>query len=277
MLASAIAPKPSNATPDTPRRIAVTLGAGATPSAPEADAPPIAAPSPPPPTRALIAPELAAPEPAPLAIASPALPELTPPDLTAREIAPAEPTAPASARPPAAEPGLTPPPALATAPVASLVATPPASPAARPAAPIPWPARQVAPFAIALALGSDDSLSLTLEPAALGRVEVEIARNGTEAQISLRAERPETLALLLRDRAELERALGGAGLGGEEGRGPSLSFGLGTGSEGQRERRPSPRETTGQPAPDQRGTARIAAPATLPPPAAARGLLDLAI
>ena len=256
----------------------MTPDSGTTPSVPEADAPPVAAPSPPSPTHAPIAPELAASQTAPLTIASPetAPPELTPPDAVAREITTAEP-APASARPLAAEPGITPPSPPATAPLASPVATPPASPAARPAAPIPWPARQVAPFAIALALGPDASLSLTLEPAALGRVEVEIARNGAEAQISLRAERPETLALLLRDRAELERALSGAGLGGEEGHGPSLSFGLGTGGEGQRDRRPAPREASGQPASDQRGTARIASPATLPPPAAARGLLDLAI
>jgi Meckel syndrome type 1 protein len=282
--ASAIVPEQSNAAPDAPRRIAATLDTGTTPSAPDADASPIAAPSPQPAIRTPIPPEPAASPPAPLTIASPeptpsgpAVPELTPPDAAVREITPAEPTTPASAQPQTAEPALTPPPPAAATPLASPATPAVPPPAARPAAPIPWPARQVAPFAIALALGPDASLSLTLEPAALGRVEVEIARNGTDAQISLRAERPETLALLLRDRAELERALGGAGFGGEEGRGPSLSFGLGAGGEGQRERRPTPREPTRENAPDRRSAARIAAPAALPPPAAARGLLDLAI
>ncbi|NKC33731.1 hypothetical protein HEQ75_22905 [Roseomonas sp. BU-1] len=107
--------------------------------------------------------------------------------------------------------------------------TPPAFRAANPAA-IAWPARQLAPFAVALALGADSSLTLTLDPVELGRVEVAIERQGAESAIRVTAERPETLALLQRDARELERALADAGLGQ---RGPSLSFGLSAGGPGQ--------------------------------------------
>jgi len=147
---------------------------------------------------------------------------------------------------------------------------PPAAPA-RPAAPVPWPARQVVPFAVSLALGSDDRISLTLDPVELGRVEVAISR-GAEAHVSLRAERPETLALLQRDRAELERALAGTGFGAE-GRMPNLSFGLGFGGSGEdrRDRRPAARDGQGaRPAPHTPApTIQQAAPT-------ARGLIDLA-
>jgi Meckel syndrome type 1 protein len=162
----------------------------------------------------------------------------------------------------------------------SVLAAPAPAPAiaepapARPAAPPPMPARQVAPFAVALALGPDAAVSLTLEPVELGRVEVEIARSGAEAQISLRAERPETLALLVRDRAELERALAGAGLGAEDGRGPSLSFGLGAGNagDGQRERQSAPRGQAGS-----RPVAAVTPAEATTRPAPARGLIDIAI
>ena len=147
---------------------------------------------------------------------------------------------------------------------------PPAAPA-RPTAPVPWPARQVVPFAVSLALGSDDSISLSLDPVELGRVEVAISR-GAEAHVSLRAERPETLALLQRDRAELERALAGTGFGAE-GRAPNLSFGLGFGGNGEdrRDRRPAARDGQG---------ARPASPTPAIPThqaaPTARGLIDLA-
>jgi Meckel syndrome type 1 protein len=141
----------------------------------------------------------------------------------------------------------------------------------RPTAPVPWPTRQVIPFAVSLALGSDDSISLTLDPVELGRVEVAITR-GAEAHVSLRAERPETLALLQRDRVELERALAGTGFG-TEGRSPNLSFGLGFGGGGddRRDRRPAARD--GQAARPAQHT-----PAPLANQAAptARGLIDLA-
>lgn len=139
-------------------------------------------------------------------------------------------------------------------------------PVARAAASPAWPARQLAPFAVALALGPDASLTVTLDPAELGRVEVAIERSGGEARISLSAERPETLMLLQRDRAELERALSAAGFSGDSG-GPALSFG-GQGADQQRHRH------------DPRGTPRAPPPvpaAAAPPRAATRSLLDLAI
>ena len=156
------------------------------------------------------------------------------------------------------------------APLAAPAPEPLAAPA-RPTAPIPWPARQVAPFAVSLALGSDDTISLTLEPVALGRVEVAIAR-GAEAHVSLRAERPETLALLQRDRAELERALAGTGFT-TDGRSPSLSFGLGFGGGGdeRRDRRPAGRDSQGA-----RPAMPTPAPAIHQAAPTARGLIDIA-
>jgi Meckel syndrome type 1 protein len=158
---------------------------------------------------------------------------------------------------------------LPPAPEAAALSPAPApaepAPAAR-AAPVAWPARQIAPFAVALALGPDASLNLTLEPVELGRVEIAIERNGTEAIISVNAERPETLALLQRDRAELERALATAGLGGE-GRGATLSFGAG-GDSGER------RERGGHHAqPSRNGAETI----VVPHETRRRGLLDLAV
>lgn len=149
--------------------------------------------------------------------------------------------------------------------------TPEPPPPTRQPGQIPWPARQVAPFAVAVALGPDNgSFNFTLDPGELGRVEVAIDRSGAEPQVSLRAERPETLALLLRDRAELERALTDAGLGGQDGRGPTLSFGLGGESGTGRERR-SP--SGGAP----QGSRTAPEPPAPTRAAGARGLLDLAV
>jgi Meckel syndrome type 1 protein len=194
-----------------------------------------------------------APEPLPAPASRPAV-----------EAAAAPQPAPPDARPLPAE--IAAPPAPVTAPAALPAPEPPA----RPAPPVAYPARQVAPFAVALALGPDASISLTLDPGELGRVEVAIERSNGEAHISLRAERPETLALLQRDRAELERALTGAGIGASEGRAPSLSFGLGGeggAAQGQSRRQPAPPR------------AAPAAPTRAEParPGAPRGLIDLAI
>jgi flagellar hook-length control protein FliK len=142
----------------------------------------------------------------------------------------------------------------------------------------------VAPFAVALALGPDASLSIALDPPELGRVEVSIERSGEAAHVSLRAERPETLALLQRDRAELERALAAAGFGDAAGDGaPSLSFGLGGQGAQQgeaRERSQQGGAQSGAPRPGLAGDRGPAGPAPLPPSAARvapRGLLDLAV
>jgi Meckel syndrome type 1 protein len=198
---------------------------------------------------------------APMAIALEPAPSAAPPD--PRPSAPTDAMAATPETPPASGPN--------SASVATVTAPEPTAAPPRPSAPIPWPARQVVPFAVSLALGSDDSISLTLDPVELGRVEVAITR-GAEAHVSLRAERPETLALLQRDRAELERALAGTGLGSES-RSPNLSFGLGFGGGGddRRDRRAAARD-------GQAARPAMATPAPLAHQAAptARGLIDIA-
>ena len=198
---------------------------------------------------------------APMASGMEAAPSAAPPD--PRPSPPADAKATAPETPPASAPS--------GASVPTVTTPEPTAAPPRPNAPIPWPARQVVPFAVSLALGSDESISLTLDPVELGRVEVAITR-GAEAHVSLRAERPETLALLQRDRAELERALAGTGLGSES-RSPNLSFGLGFGGGGEdrRDRRPVARD-------GQAVRPAMPTPAPLAHQAAptARGLIDLA-
>jgi hypothetical protein len=107
----------------------------------------------------------------------------------------------------------------------------PAPVTARPAAQPEPPARQLAPIAIALAVDGakgTERLTVTLDPAELGRVEVRVERASDAGPASIRvlAERPETLALLQRDGQELQRALDQAGIRtAPEG----LSFDLGGG------------------------------------------------
>ena len=162
-----------------------------------------------------------------------------------------------------------------TAPAAASstqTAAPPMPPAPRPNSTVVWPARQIAPFAVALALGSDASLTVTLDPVELGRVEVSIERSGTEATIRIMAERPETLALLQRDSRELERALSDAGLA--EG-GTSMSFSLGGGDASQQEARQAAQRRNGF----ANASPLAASVPRLSPQHAdhRRGLLDLAI
>jgi Meckel syndrome type 1 protein len=138
------------------------------------------------------------------------------------------------------------------------------------------PARQIAPVVVAIAVGGGTArLSVTLEPAELGRVEISVERTGGAAQVRILAERPETLALLQRDQAEIERGLTQSGLAAE---GRSLALGLagqGAGSGFGRDRRREGPAADGRAA---RGAA--AAPpgiAEAPPPRRALSLLDLAI
>jgi hypothetical protein len=99
------------------------------------------------------------------------------------------------------------------------------------------PAQQIAPVLITLAAGAagmPDRLTLTLDPQELGRIEVEVSREGERrVAIAVLAERPETLHLLMRDAAILDRALAQAGVGAE---GRSLAFDLGGGSDGRQQR-----------------------------------------
>jgi Meckel syndrome type 1 protein len=111
------------------------------------------------------------------------------------------------------------------------------SEALREAAPPP-PARQVATVAIALAFAADPTrgFTLALEPAELGRVEIQVTQEDGRHSITLIAERPETLALLQRDRGELGQSLAQAGLSLDPG---GVGFALaqgGAGSDGQPDR-----------------------------------------
>ncbi|MEI6162644.1 MAG: flagellar hook-length control protein FliK, partial [Roseococcus sp.] len=147
------------------------------------------------------------------------------------------------------------------------------APAAAPPAP-PVPMRQVAPIAIALAFspGMANGFQLSLDPVELGRVEIRVQREGESHSVRVTAERPETLALLLRDRQELDRSLADAGLRVES---KGIDFALspqsgGTDQRPQGEARPGPtRRAT------RSGTGQQEAEA--PPARLARGLLDLNI
>jgi len=147
------------------------------------------------------------------------------------------------------------------------------APAAAPRSPPPAPpARQLAPVIVAVAVGGGAArLSVTLEPAELGRVEISVERNGEAAQVRILAERPETLALLQRDQAEIERSLTQAGLAAE---GRSVALGLAgqqAGSGSGHDRRGGAR------APRGHGTAMSPDAAEAPPPRRLLSLLDLAI
>ncbi|MCO6418825.1 flagellar hook-length control protein FliK, partial [Siccirubricoccus sp. KC 17139] len=140
----------------------------------------------------------------------------------------------------------------------------------------PPPVRQVAPVAVALALapGQSNRLVVALEPGSLGRVEISIERDaaGEVAAVKVRAERPETLALLQRDAREFDRSLTQAGVQVPDG-GMSFSLsdsggraaGQGGGQEGGR--------------PGARGAAAPASPpaAESAPPGLAYALLDIAV
>jgi flagellar hook-length control protein FliK len=87
------------------------------------------------------------------------------------------------------------------------------------AAPAPLPVYpQIAPALVSLAGGPPGTqrLTLRLDPAELGHVQIRIDRpRDAPAEVSITVERPETLALLQRDRHELHRALDQAGIQAE--------------------------------------------------------------
>lgn len=149
---------------------------------------------------------------------------------------------------------------LAAAP-GHAVAAPTASP--------PPPARQVAQLAIALAFSTDPraGFTLALAPAELGRVEIRLQREGEGQSLRITAERPETLALLMRDRAELNRDLTEAGLRLDAG---GLTFSL----EGDAPTGQQPHQQRG--GQGRRGEA-LRADAPPPPLLLRRSLLDLNI
>jgi len=208
--------------------------------------------------------------------AEPVLPPPLPPTLAAA----APPPLGAEARPARGDtpPGLdaraaTPAPALGEGQTPGLLSL---SEAPSPAASVPAeaprdvagpPARQVAPIAIALAFAptSGQGFTLALDPPELGRVEIHVTREGETHSVALTAERPETLALLQRDRAELDRSLAQAGLSLSGG----VSFSL-TGGQAGGDGQPARDGRRGAPRDDQ-----AASPALEAAPRALRGLLDL--
>lgn len=76
------------------------------------------------------------------------------------------------------------------------------------------PAAQLAPALFSLVRsGTSTVLTVRLEPASLGQVQVEITRSPAgPASVKVTAEQPETLLLLVRDQPALQQALGRAGL-----------------------------------------------------------------
>lgn len=117
-------------------------------------------------------------------------------------------------------------------PALGLAGLPITSPPAPQAQTVQWapraaPAQQIMPVVVTLAAGSSaspGSVTVTLEPVELGRVEISVrSENEQQARIHIVAERPETLLLLVRDQAALDRALAQAGVGAE---GRAFSFDL---------------------------------------------------
>jgi hypothetical protein len=77
------------------------------------------------------------------------------------------------------------------------------------------PSEQLAPAIVSLGHAADGArrMTLRLDPAELGLVEIRIDRPAeAPPRVEIRVERPETLALLLRDQARLEHTLNQAGL-----------------------------------------------------------------
>jgi Meckel syndrome type 1 protein len=138
--------------------------------------------------------------------------------------------------------------------------------------PPPPPARQVAPVAIALAFAPQlGQFSVALDPPQLGRVEIAVQREGEGHQVRILAERPETLALLERDRGELDRALAEAGVAvGEGGVSFALAGDSGAGDQPSGERESEARRFV-------RAGPAGPTPGPIPASAPARGRLDLRI
>jgi hypothetical protein len=119
--------------------------------------------------------------------------------------------------------------ALTPAPPPSASATPASVHAAPPPAPgvTLAPASQMAPALLSLTTSSTgtQSMTLRLDPADLGTVQVRIDRSAdSPAHVEISASRPETLSLLVRDQAQLQHTLTQAGVPSE---GRTLTFHLG--------------------------------------------------
>lgn len=89
------------------------------------------------------------------------------------------------------------------------------APAPQPDATAAPPAQQVSAALVSLARAPDGGqrMTLRLEPAELGQVQIRIDRpQDAPAQVEITVQRPETLTLLLRDQPQLQRALDQAGV-----------------------------------------------------------------
>ena len=193
----------------------------------------------------------------PVATASPAI---FPPTVQARPAAPA----PAVRGPESA---------LAIArPITEPFAPPPApAAAAAPSEPAhvapPSPTRQVLPLTIAMLIspGTAPTLSVTLEPGEMGRLEIRVGRDAEGTTLRLIAERPETAALMQRDGRELQQGLaqsgirldasairfetaapGGQGVGQGAGQGAGQGSGQGAGNPRDRAPGREPRRSPGR-------------------------------
>ncbi|MGH7080853.1 MAG: flagellar hook-length control protein FliK [Acetobacteraceae bacterium] len=124
--------------------------------------------------------------------------------------------------PAAAPPPLSAPPAAASPPPSPAAALPPPPPLVTLP---PAPVAQLAPALVSLSRTDGSSvLTLRLEPASLGQVEVRITRPPDgPAGVAVTATNPDTLLLLVRDQPALTAALGRAGIAIDPG---SLSFHL---------------------------------------------------
>jgi len=132
----------------------------------------------------------------------------------------------ASATPASSDPGAAPA-SAALAPRAAIATEPAAaSPSAR-AAPsdTPTPAQQAVPALVSLGGGQGiRQVTVRLEPVELGRLQIRLVQpKDGPAQVTVTAERPQTLDLLVRDEARLSRALDQAGVPAE---GRSVTFHL---------------------------------------------------
>jgi flagellar hook-length control protein FliK len=154
-------------------------------------------------------------------------------------------------------------------------AAPPPQPSPRP---LPaTPAQQLMPILVTLAggqAGDAVSVTVTLEPVELGRVEISVrTEKDAHARVRVVAERAETLLLLLRDQASLERALAQAGVGAE---GRTLSFDLAAGND-RGERNPSPHEGSDRPGSRLGGGTGSATTTETTRRRSATGALDIAV
>ena len=115
---------------------------------------------------------------------------------------------------PAAPAELRPPPPPEAAPVTGSAPTQAASKPGAPAKPASA-ATQLAPALVAITHASNGAQRLTvrLQPAELGQVEIRVDRTaGAPVRVEITVQRPETLTLLLRDQPQLQRTLDQAGL-----------------------------------------------------------------